>query len=340
MEILGYFKQLVASSIQREATRLYCMVGHPPAIKRLNRLEFLQVRKNSAQDIEDMVGEILTEESRIALDTHGEVQVSLEFDALHSLHIFITKTQHSTEIIGIIKKLHLPTREDLPKELIQVVSSATYGIILLGGSHCCNKDLTIQCLINTVSEAHKRLILTFGMPNTHNEHLENAIVSSYPLSQANMELIRRYEADIVLFSKITPDIMKLAHECVMQGILVIVQVDASSPAHTVTRALSMFPDRKSGINFLADNLLGIAFQVLVSLKLSSDSLYLCDFIMNNDEIKQCIMDDKVATIESKKIVEMINKLIEDEKLTHYDAHPIFVNLMNSFGKAIEATDVF
>ncbi len=330
----------MASSIQREATRLYCTVGHPPAIKRLNRLEFLQVGKNSAQDIEDMVGEILTEESRTTLDTHGEVQVSLEFDALHTLHIFITKTQHSTEIIGIIKKLYLPTREDLPKELLQVVSSTTYGIILLGGNHCCNKDLTIQCLISTVSEAHKRLILTFGMPNTHSEHLEHAIVSSYPLSQANMELIRCYAADIVVFGKITPDIMKLAHECVMLGILVIIQVDASSPAHTVTRALSMFTDRQAGIDFLADNLLGIAFQVLVSLKLSSNSLYLCDFIRNNDEIKQCIMDGKVATIESKKIVEMINKLIEDEKLTHYDAHPIFINLINSFGKAIEATDVF
>lgn len=38
----------------------------------------------------------------------------------------------------------------------------------------------------------------------------------------------------------------------------------------------------------------------MSLKLSSDSLYLCDFIRNNDEIKQCIMDDKVATIERQK----------------------------------------
>ena len=338
---MSYFKQLVASAIQYSASHLYCAVGYSPAIRKSGRLEFLQVKKSSLRDLEDMTNEILCQETKDRLAERGQVQVVVEYDGSHTLHVSVSKSASGNIIAVLIRNLFLPTRESMPKELIKAITLSRGGLILLGGAYSHNKDLTIQRLLSTVCETNKRFVLTFGLHNADYHHLpDNSMVGSYSASEANLDLLRHSAADLVVFGELSPNTMMLAQDCVMMGMIVVVSVDSSSPSHTIARTLSMFNERGAGMGFLSSYLLGIAFQVLLVTQVNGTCLYLYDFVKCDDPLRQAIKNDAIDTIECSGIVEQMNKLIEENKLVYYDAQPTFMNLTSSSSLYGDDVDAF
>ncbi|MFV9838858.1 MAG: twitching motility protein (pilT) [Aaplasma endosymbiont of Hyalomma asiaticum] len=303
-------------------------------------MEFLKVRKCNVCDLEDMVSEILSQDARDQLARSGQVRVDAEFDELHSLCVYVSKGITGISIAALIRKLSLPTKESIPKELVRAISHLRGGLILLGGAYSHNKDLTIQCLLNTVCEMNKRFILTFGLYNTECQQSDNSIVSSHSSSEATLDLIRHSAADLVVFGELSPNIMVLAQDCVMMGMTVILSVDSASPSRALTRTLFMFQERETGIGFLSSYLLGIAFQVLLVTQVEDTCLYLYDFVKCDDSLLQAIKNNTISDIECRGIVEQMNKLIEENKLVYYDVQHAFANLTNSSSVHCEDTDAF
>ena len=337
---MSYFKQLVTSAIQYGATHLYCTVGHSPAIRKSGRMEFLKVRKSNLCDLEDMVSEVLSPDARDKLNKNGQVRVDTEFDKSHSLCVYVYKGITGVSIAALIRKLSLPTRESIPKELVKAVSHLRGGLILLGGAYGHNKDLTIQCLLNTVCEINRRFILMFGLHNSDYQQPDNSIVSFHSSSEATLDLIRHSAADLVVFGELSPNAVMLAQDCVMMGIIAILSVDSASPSRALARVLSMFRDRETGIGFLSSYLLGIAFQVLLVTQVENTCLYLYDFIKCDNSLLQAMRDDTISDIECRGIVGQMNKLIEENKLVYYDVQYAFANLTNSPSMHCEDTDAF
>ncbi len=85
-----------------------------------------------------------------------------------------------------------------------------------------------------------------------------------------------------------------------------------------------FPDMESGINFLASHVLGATLQVLLMRK---PCVYVYDFIMFDNKVKETIRSGNVAQIENSDIIAKINMLIEENKLTHSDAQPVLAHLV-------------
>ncbi|MGN7678545.1 MAG: twitching motility protein (pilT) [Anaplasma sp.] len=328
---MEYFKQLVASAMQHSASHLCCVVGLPPAIRRLGHMEFLQVGKIKPKDMEDMLSSLFPPEVRTELDNEGEATVDMEFDGVPSLKVHAMRNiaAHSTEtkIIAVIEELTPPSDGDLPPGLLQAVSGSSCGAVLLGGAVHHNKDATVGLLLEKIGMAKKKHILTFGWNEPLISAPKSSIISSYDKSQASFDFIRNQAADMVVFRSLDHNLISTMHSCVMMGILVVATVDAASTAYMLERVISMFKDRKSGIRFLSSHVLGVAFQVFISKRASGPCLYLYDFIRFNQEIKKLIADDNVAQIENRNMVQAIQELIDEDQLTHYDAHPILACLM-------------
>lgn len=337
---MDYFKQLIASSVQRNATHLYCTVDKSPAIKKMGRLEFLQVRKSSAQDLQEIADELLNKEQKGRLDAEGQALIRKGFDALHRLHIRIVKDSAISEITTIIEEISAQSRADLPHALIQAVSCTQSGLLLLGGAYHHNKHLTIRCLLTEICAMQRKTVLTFGVDDLQNAALENTIISSYPLAQLNIELVRFQAADIVIFGDISPEVMCLAQDCVLLGMLVIIAVDASSIPNTVARAVSMFPESDAGRKFLATCLIAVAFQVIIKTNVNCSSLYLYDFVPCSDTLRQNIDDCREWLNGSTEIADRINKLIENGEIAYYDVHPILAALTNTVTVCSEDKDTF
>ncbi|WP_169193330.1 hypothetical protein [Anaplasma platys] len=338
--VVDYFKQLVASSVQRNATHLYCTADKSPAIKKMGRLEFLQVRKSSAQDLQDIADGLLNKEQKSRLDSNGHILIRTGFDSLHRLHIRIVKDASISEITTIIEEINTQSRADLPPALIQAVSCTQSGMLLLGGAHHHNKQLTIRCLLAEVCALQRKTVLTFGVHDLQNSVLENTIISSYSLEQMNVNLVRFQAADIVIFGDVSPEVMAIAHDCVMLGMLVIIAVDASNIPNTVTRTISMFPDSDTGKKFLATCLIAVAFQVIITTKVNCSNLYLYDFVPCSDTLRQKIDDGQEWLAGSTEIVDKMNKLIENGELAYYDVHPILAALTDTVTKCGEDKDTF
>ncbi|MGN7661320.1 MAG: twitching motility protein (pilT) [Anaplasma sp.] len=328
---MEYFKQLVASAMQYSASHLCCVVGLPPAIRRLGHMEFLQVGKIRPKDMEDMISSLFPPEVRTELNDMGEATVDMEFDGVHLLKVYAVRNTEApsteTKIIAVIKELTPPSDGDLPPGLLQAISGSSCGAVLLGGAVHHNKDATVGLLLEKIGRAKKKHILAFGWNKPLISAPESSIISSYNKSQASSDFIRNQAADMVVFRGLDHNLINTVHSCVMMGILVVATVDAASTAYMLERVISMFQDRESGTRFLSSHVLGAAFQVFISKRASGPCLYLYDFIRFDQEIKRLIADNNVAQIENRNMVQAIHALIDENQLTHYDAHPILACLI-------------
>lgn len=325
---MEYFKQLVASSIQHNASHLYCVVGQPPAIKRLGHIEFLQVRKIDQNDITSILSAVLSAEAQAKFDSDGEIGVNVEFDETHFLNIHaardVSKPGSAAKVTVHIRELVFPSEDDIPQELVRIATYAPRGVILLGGAAHHNKNYTIECLLHKIGTTQKKHILTFGMEAEFLPRSDNSIISTYDASQANFDFITKQAADIVVFAELNSNLISVVHRCVTTGMLVIAAVDAVSTSCMLERVLTLFPDMESGINFLASHVLGATLQVLLMRK---PCVYVYDFIMFDNKVKETIRSGNVAQIENSDIIAKINMLIEENKLTHSDAQPVLAHLV-------------
>ncbi|MFV9923963.1 MAG: twitching motility protein (pilT) [Anaplasma ovis] len=327
---MEYLKQLVASSIQHNASHLYCVIGQPPAIKRLGHIEFLQVRKIDQSDIKSILSAVLSAEAQAKFDSDGEVSVNFEFDETHFLNIHvardISRLESEAKVTIFIRELALPSEDDVPQELVRTAAYVSRGVILLGGAAHHNKNYTIEFLLHKIGTAQKKHILTFGMEAESVPKSDRAIISAYDTSQANFDFIKKQAADIVVFAELNSNLVSVAHSCVTTGMLVIAAIDAVSTACMLERVLSMFPNMESGINFLASHVLGATLQVLLARK---PCVYVYDFITFDNKVRETIRSGNIELIENSDIVEKISKLIEENKLTHSDAQPVLAHLVSS-----------
>ncbi|MCU7612460.1 twitching motility protein (pilT) [Anaplasma capra] len=329
---MGYLKQLVASSVQHNASHLYCVVGQPPAIKRLGHIEFLQARKIEKEDIENIISGVLPTEAQAALHSTGEASTSTAFDETHSLSIHaardISRPESETKITICIKELVLPSEGDVPQELICTVMSASRGVILLGGAAHHNKDATVRFLLHKIASTQRKHILTFGFGAIAPAGSSNSIISSYSLSQANFSFIKNQAADILAFPELDHNLARIARDCAATGILTIAAIDSVSTPCMLERVIALFPDRTSGINFLSSHVLGTVMQALLT---KGPCIYIYDFIKFEDKVREVINSGNTALVEDSGMVEQINKLIDENKLTYSDAQPILAHIAGGTG---------
>ncbi|UTO56120.1 twitching motility protein PilT [Neoehrlichia mikurensis] len=303
----------------------------PPAIKTLDRIEFLQLKNYSTTDIENIIASLLTKENYNICKSQSNFTTTIDFNQEYQLNVHILRSTLQIKIVIQINKKFFYSLSELnvPFELLQAISSPSKGLIIVTGAPHHNKDVVINALLDEINNNQKKHVLIFSNNSTFYKRPNKSIISLYNLSQANFEFIKNQSADIVILSNIkSADLMHVANSCVAIGILVIILVDAISVIYAIEKIISFFPHRKSSLNTLSHYLLGIMLQVYITSKIHHNSLYLYDFIKCDSKIQTLIQEDKLQQINCN-MINTINKLIEKNKFTYHDVQITLSNLSNT-----------
>lgn len=190
----------------------------------------------------------------------------------------------------------------LPR-IIEKVSAASSGLVLITGRSGSGKTTTISSMLDWINSNRGTAILTIEDPIEvlHPDKLSVVVQREVGVDTPNMaEAIRgamRHDTDVIMVSELSdPDTARVAIDAAETGHLVISSMRTTDPAETISRLVSMFPESQKAVirSQLAAQLQAIVSQLLIE---TSDSGYTlaCEVLTNNERTQEWIMGGDEAS---------------------------------------------
>ncbi|MCI8326797.1 MAG: PilT/PilU family type 4a pilus ATPase [Lachnospiraceae bacterium] len=141
--------------------------------------ELVTVSENlvSAQETEELVKSIMTNEQRLQMERSGEVAFSLSVEKLGRVRISVFRQMESYAISCRLLAEEVPTPQQLgiPEAAIEWVNKRK-GFILVTGDMGSGKSTTIASLLHTIIENTKKTVMTLEKPVEYLYEQKNSMV--------------------------------------------------------------------------------------------------------------------------------------------------------------------
>jgi len=300
--IYAYLSEMV----RKEATDLYLTVGVPPTMRIDDRLQALSDVVMQTEDMQTLLGEILTSRQRLEFDTNMELNLSLDMgkEGRFRINIMRQRQRPAMVIRRIISKI--PSFEDLhlPK-LMENLAVEKRGLVLLCGVTSSGKTTTLASLVDYRNRMMGGHIVTIEDPiEFHHEHKLGIVTQrevgidtiSYAVALKNA---LRQKPDVILVGEIRDSIvMEQTIVAAETGHLCFATLHSNNAAQTVERIINFFPEKQQQQQIriaLALNLRAIVAQRLIRT-IKGDMFVALEIMLNEGLIKELILKGDTSKI--------------------------------------------
>ena len=300
--IYAYLNEMV----RKEATDLYLTVGVPPTIRVDDRLQALSDVVMQTEDMQTLLGEILTSRQRLEFDTNMELNLALDMgkEGRFRINIMRQRQRPAMVIRRIISKI--PSFEDLclPK-LMESLAIEKRGLVLLCGVTSSGKTTTLASLVDYRNRTMGGHIVTIEDPiEFHHEHKLGIVTQrevgidtvSYAVALKNA---LRQKPDVILVGEIRDStVMEQTIVAAETGHLCLATLHSNNAAQTVERIINFFPEKQQQQQIriaLALNLRAIIIQRLIRT-IKGDMVVALEIMLNEGLIKELILKGDTSKI--------------------------------------------
>ena len=303
--IYAYLNEMV----RRQATDLYITVGVPPTMRIENELHKFGDIPMSEDDVQAILGEVLTSRQRREFDTNMELNLAFDMgnDGRFRINV-MRQRQHSGLVIRRITS-QIPSFEALrlPK-IFEKLAMEKRGLILLSGVTSSGKSTSLASMIDHRNQNTTGHIITIEDPIEYYHEHKKCIVTqreigidttSYSVALKNA---LRQKPDVILVGEIRDAaVMEQTISAAETGHLCLATIHTSNASQAVERIINMFSeDRQQQIRIaLAMNLRGIIAQRLVR-SVDGAMVVAVEVMLNEALIKELIL--KGETVKIREVI--------------------------------------
>lgn len=288
-----------------EATDLYLTVGRQPSLRIGQKIELIDQPPLQTEDLEAILGQLLTSRQRRDYDTKFELNISLDLGHLGRFraNFFRQKMHPGVVIRRIVSKIPSFEQLRLPP-LLQKLSMLPRGLILVTGMTGSGKSTTLASMVDYRNRNATGHIITIEDPvEYYHEHHQSIITQrevgidteSYEVALKNT---LRQRPDVILIGEIRDcDVMSQVLFASETGHLCLSTMHASNAYQSLERILGLFEDEQSKQvrQTLAMNLRAIICQRL--LPSSQGGMVLAsEILINEGHIRDLIMEGEFHKI--------------------------------------------
>ncbi|MBN1456876.1 MAG: PilT/PilU family type 4a pilus ATPase [Sedimentisphaerales bacterium] len=267
-DIDKYFR----SAVKSEASDLHLKSGQPPKLRIHSKLKSTSGSPMSEDEVEKLVFEILSEDQKTFFMEHGALDFAYQVGEMDRFRINIFRqrgrislaARHISSEIPPFESLHVPP-------VIEKISEAHEGLILVTGPTGCGKSTTIASMIDHINVSRACHIVTIEDPIEFMHRDKKAIVSQrevgidVPNYDDALRSLMRQDPDVVLVGEIRDkETLIAAMRAAETGHLVFGTLHASSASQTIQRILDLFPQEERD---LARQTFALAIQAVISQNL-------------------------------------------------------------------------
>ena len=291
--------------VRRAATDLYLTVGVPPTLRIDNELHPLLEKPLQEEDMQTILGEVLTSRQRREFDTNMELNLAFDMGKEGRFRINVLRQrQHTALVIRRITSL-IPSFKDLRlPPLMEKLSEEKRGLILVSGVTSSGKSTSLAAMVDHRNRTLGGHIITIEDPIEYSHEHKTGIVtqreigidtSAYSIALKNA---LRQKPDVILVGEIRDEeVMEQTIAGAETGHLVLATIHTNNASQAIERIINFFPeDRQQQIRIaLSMNLRAIIAQRLVRT-IKGELVVAIEVLLNEALIKELILKGETGKI--------------------------------------------
>jgi len=299
--------ELLAFSVQNDASDLHLSTGSPPLIRVDGDVRKLNIPAFDAKDVNALVYDIMNDRQRKEYEENLEVDFSFEVPNLARFRVNAFNQNRGPAAVFRTIPSKILSLEDLGcPEIFREISDTPRGLVLVTGPTGSGKSTTLAAMVDYINKSKNDHILTIEDPIefVHDNHMcliNQREVHRDTLSfEAALRSALREDPDVILVGEMRDlETIRLAMTAAETGHLVFGTLHTTSAPKTIDRIIDVFPGEEKSMvrSMLSESLRAVISQTLIK-KTGGGRVAAHEIMIGVPAIRNLIREDKIAQMYS------------------------------------------
>jgi len=299
--------ELLAFSVQHDASDLHLSTGTPPSIRVDGDVRKLNIPAFDAKDVNALVYDIMNDRQRKEYEENLEVDFSFEVPNLARFRVNAFNQNRGPAAVFRTIPSKILSLDDLGcPEIFREISDTPRGLVLVTGPTGSGKSTTLAAMVDYINKNKHDHILTIEDPIefVHDNHkclINQREVHRDTLSfSAALRSALREDPDVILVGEMRDlETIRLAMTAAETGHLVFGTLHTTSAPKTIDRIIDVFPGEEKSMvrSMLSESLRAVISQTLIK-RVGGGRVAAHEIMIGVPAIRNLIREDKIAQMYS------------------------------------------
>lgn len=338
--------QLLAFTMQNNASDLHLSAGSPPIIRVNGNLKRVKAEPLTGDDIRTMLYSIMTEGQRADFEKDNDTDLAIALGEKARFRVNAYTTRIGTCAVFRVIPTEIPTLEELGlPPAIKKFAELEKGLVLVTGATGSGKSTTLAAMINHMNLNMNKHILTIEDPVEFFHTSQKSLVNHREVGEdtedfkSALKAALREDPDVILVGEMRDyETISLALTAAETGHLVLGTLHSNSAPKTVDRIIDVFPtgDKEMVRSMLASSLQAVVAQTLLRTADGEGRVAAFEILVGTNAVRNLIRENQIPQIGSMiqtglrygmmTMEDSINELVGVEKITQKEADRVLLDV--------------
>ena len=299
--------ELLAFSVQHEASDLHLSTGSPPLIRVDGDVRKLNLPAFDAKDVNALVYDIMNDHQRKEYEEKLEVDFSFEVPKLARFRVNSFNQNRGPAAVFRTIPSKILSLDDLGfPDVFRDISNTPRGLVLVTGPTSSGKSTTLAAMVDYINNSKKNHILTIEDPIEFVHENKQCLINQREVHrdtlsfEAALRSALREDPDVILVGEMRDlETIRLAMTAAETGHLVFGTLHTTSAPKTIDRIVDVFPAAEKSMvrSMLSESLRAVISQTLIK-KVGGGRVASHEIMIGTPAIRNLIREDKTAQMYS------------------------------------------
>jgi twitching motility protein PilT len=299
--------ELLAFSVQHNASDLHLSTGTPPSIRVDGDVRKLNIPAFDAKDVNALVYDIMNDGQRKEYEENLEVDFSFEVPNLARFRVNAFNQNRGPAAVFRTIPSKILSLDDLGcPDIFRDISDTPRGLVLVTGPTGSGKSTTLAAMVDYINDHKHDHILTIEDPIEFVHETKKCLINQREVHRdtlsfaAALRSALREDPDVILVGEMRDlETIRLAMTAAETGHLVFGTLHTTSAPKTIDRIIDVFPGKEKSMvrSMLSESLRAVISQTLIK-KVGGGRVAAHEIMIGVPAIRNLIREDKIAQMYS------------------------------------------